>query len=103
MSGHRTHRPCRQYPPRLAAVRRKLDLHTGADLAQLPPLVRIARCGSGKLKYFSFADADIALAGIDASNPNRREQRVYPCPLCQGWHLTSQDRRGRAAAPEDPV
>ena len=102
MSGHRTHGPCRQYPPRLAAVRRKLDLHTGADVAQLPPLVRIARCGSGKLKYFNFADADLALAGIDTSDPNRREQRVYPCPLCQGWHLTSQDRHGRAAT-EYPV
>lgn len=102
MSGHRTNRPCQQYPPRLAAVRRKLDLHTGADLAKLPPLVRIGRCESGKLKYFTFADADLALAGIDTSNLNRREQRVYPCPLCQGWHLTSQDRHGRALSTEDP-
>lgn len=100
MSGHRTHRPCRQYPPRLAAVRRKLDLHTGADLAQLPPLIRSARCVSGKLTYFTFADADLALAGIDTSNPSRREQRVYLCPQCQGWHLTSQERRCRATATE---
>lgn len=103
MSGHRTRRPGRQYPPRLAAVRRKLDLHTGADLAQLQPLVRIARCGSGKLKYFTFADADLALAGIDTANPDRREQRVYPCPLCRGWHLTSQDRRDHVPATEYSV
>ena len=93
MSGHRTHSRCRRYRPRLAAVRRELTWHTGRDLADLPPLVRVARCGSGKLKYFSCADADLALAGIDTTDPQRREQRVHLCRLCQGWHLTSQAER----------
>lgn len=26
-------------------------------------------------------------------NENRRECRVYHCPVCQGWHLTSRPLR----------
>ncbi|MCX4095308.1 hypothetical protein [Nocardia sp. alder85J] len=92
MSSNRQSRQCyRQYRPRQAAVRRELTLHSGADLAGLPPLIRIARCITGKVQYFTAADAELALAGIDHSDPRRREQRVYRCPDCQGWHLTSQD------------
>ncbi|WP_054816423.1 hypothetical protein [Nocardia arizonensis] len=93
MSGNRQFRKCRQYRPRQAAVRRELTLHSGADLACFPPLIRIARCATGKVQYFAAADAELALAGIDRSDPRRREQRVYHCPVCEGWHLTSQDPR----------
>lgn len=24
------------------------------------------------------------------AGPRRREVRVYECPMCQGWHLTSK-------------
>jgi hypothetical protein len=53
---------------------------------------------SGKLKYFSCQDADLALAAIPRDNPNRRECRVYACPMCGGWHLTSQEQRNRRSA-----
>lgn len=82
----------------------ELRLRHGDDLAALPPLIRVARCESGKVRYFSFADADLALAGIDRSRPNRRESRVYPCPLCGGWHLTSQPfRAAGSASPNQPT
>ena len=74
-------------------MRRTLAWQTGADLAELPPLVRVTRCSSGEVQYFSLEDADLALAGIDVSDPKRRECRVYQCPMCQGWHLTGQPPR----------
>lgn len=76
-----------------------LSLRTGADLAELPPLIRRARCRSGKVTYFSIDDAELVLASIDRTDPKRQESRVYRCPLCAGWHLTSQERRSRAAEP----
>lgn len=31
-------------------------------------------------------------------NGRRRERRAYQCPLCSGWHLTSQKQRGGRSA-----
>lgn len=90
----------RRHPRRACRTARRrpqphvaLTLRHGDDLAALPPLIRVARCVSGKVKYFTFADADLALAGIDNRDRDRRESRVYACPLCAGWHLTSQPLR----------
>jgi hypothetical protein len=90
---HRRHRP------RHAIGTRELALHSGADLAGFPPLIRMARCVTGKVGYFAAADAELYLAGIDRDDPRRREQRVYHCRLCDGWHLTSQTLRTPETAP----
>ncbi|WP_146089005.1 hypothetical protein [Nocardia cyriacigeorgica] len=97
MSRTREHRPCRGQArrPRRTERHRELTVRHGAELSELPPLVRVARCRSGKLTYFSFDDADLALAGMDRNDPRRREQRVYLCPICRGWHLTSQELRSQ--------
>lgn len=97
MSRNREHRQCRGHSrrPRRAERHRELTLRHGDELAKLPPLVRVARCQSGKLTYFSFEEADLALAGMDRDDPRRREQRVYLCPICRGWHLTSQQLRSQ--------
>lgn len=95
MSNNRQFRQCR---PRRAAIQRELPLRSGADLAGYPPLIRMARCGTGKVQYFARADAELALVGIDRTDPKRHEQRVYHCPVCDGWHLTSQDRRTTESA-----
>ncbi|WP_186343712.1 hypothetical protein [Streptomyces sp. CFMR 7] len=45
-------------------------------------------CLTGKRRYRNRLDARIALA-----NTRRRdhgEKRVYQCPGCHGWHLTSK-------------
>lgn len=89
MSNHRESRQCRS---RRVAVRRELTLRSGVDLIGYPPLIRMARCSTGKVQYFARVDAELALASIDRTNPTRREQRVYHCPVCDGWHLTSQAR-----------
>ncbi|MEU6831035.1 hypothetical protein ABZ894_20490 [Nocardia beijingensis] len=93
MSTHRHHRRHCHGTRRRPGRHVELTLRHGDDLAALPPLIRLARCESGKLRYFSFADADLALAGIDRTKPGRQESRVYACPLCGGWHLTSQPLR----------
>lgn len=98
-----THRHPRRHchGPRKAGRHVELRLRHGDDLAALPPLIRLARCRTGKLRYFSFADADLALAGVDRSRSHRRENRVYACSLCGGWHLTSQPLRAAGAAAKE--
>ncbi|VFA96622.1 hypothetical protein [Nocardia cyriacigeorgica] len=96
MNRNRERRQCRSHRPHRVRRHRELTLRHGDDLSTLPPLIRVARCASGKLTYFSFDDADLALTGIDRDNPRRREQRVYLCPICRGWHLTSQELRSQA-------
>lgn len=51
------------------------------------------RCTTGKQRYRDRVAALLVLSGIDNINPKRREQRVYRCQLCRGWHLTSQTKR----------
>lgn len=98
----RHHRGCTRNSRR--PTLRPLTLRTGADLQNLPPLVPLSRCpGGGKLRYSSIDDATAALANIDHHNPRRREQRVYLCPFCHGWHLTSQPPRRPAAELAEPI
>lgn len=51
------------------------------------------RCITGKFRYRDRIAAQLALATIDDTDPKRREKRAYRCPLCRGWHLTSQAQR----------
>ena len=58
---------------------------------------RHQKCSTtGKVRYSEKIDAQIALA--NATRPTRRndqnrpkeEKRVFRCPSCHGWHLTSK-------------
>lgn len=51
------------------------------------------RCTTGKHRYRDRIAALLALAGIDNLDPKRRERRAYRCPVCRGWHLTSQTKK----------
>jgi hypothetical protein len=31
---------------------------------------------------------------LNSHNPNRKEKRMYHCPLCKAWHLTSDSPSG---------
>lgn len=51
-------------------------------------------CKTNKKRYPDELTAKIKLVEIRASRElrnrtRRREQRVYRCPFCCGWHLTS--------------
>lgn len=57
------------------------------------------KCPSGKLRYRDHAEAVRALHGAQnarnraaqaGARSNRAERRDYRCPLCHGYHLTSQ-------------
>jgi len=74
---------------------------TSADLYRElhPPKTRCK--ASGKWRYDSERAASIVLAGVRTRaalrNENRRkEQRVYKCRDCHGWHLTSKEDRHAA-------
>jgi len=48
-------------------------------------------CPSDKNRHATEIDAMIALADTQSAlrKAARSERRVYRCPLCAGWHLTS--------------
>jgi hypothetical protein len=50
-----------------------------------------AKCPTGKVRY---RDKTEALHGMSAivqgSGRDRLPTRTYECPMCAGWHLTSQ-------------
>jgi hypothetical protein len=57
-----------------------------------------------KRRFRTELDAKLALARVQQyadSEPNkqkaryRQESRAYRCPICRGWHLTSQKRGER--------
>ena len=53
-----------------------------------------------KIRYRTAAGARLALWRIWVDRylrgrRHRRERRVYACPHCAGWHLTSQAKRPR--------
>lgn len=55
-------------------------------------------CANGKKCYKTKIDAEFALYQCDRSNRlfdnhNRQEKRVYFCPTCKHFHLTSQDKK----------
>ncbi len=50
----------------------------------------------GKIRYRDKIAAQLALASTGSNKHTRREkdeQRVYRCPQCHGWHLTSAKKR----------
>ncbi len=54
-------------------------------------------CQAGKRRYRTPERAQVALVSARAAavlrkGNRRREQRIYRCPFCVGWHLTSQER-----------
>lgn len=58
------------------------------------------QCGRNrKVRYRDELAAMIALANTARPGRSAREEwRTYRCPLCKGWHLTSQPKRqGRAS------
>jgi hypothetical protein len=53
------------------------------------------KCECGKICYKTKIDAQFALYKCEAASRlkndhNRHEQRIYFCPLCQTFHLTSK-------------
>lgn len=51
----------------------------------------MSACLTGKRRYPTKLDAKIALADIlRRDRKQRREQRIYRCPSCNGFHLTSK-------------
>ncbi len=57
-------------------------------------------CVTGKRLWRSKAAAKRALKRVQAERQtaghDRFECAIYECPLCGGWHLTSQTQRSRA-------
>jgi len=56
-------------------------------------LAKKFRCGNGKVGYHSRRRAQIAVSRLEAAS--HREiipHRVYHCPFCRRWHLTSQPK-----------
>lgn len=57
------------------------------------------KCPSGKRRLRTRGDALIALwkcglkAEANLKSERRQEKRAYECPLCGGWHLTSQEMK----------
>lgn len=51
-------------------------------------------CPSRKIRYRDEIGARIALGLIKQKRERRakRERSAYHCPLCAGWHLTSQGK-----------
>lgn len=51
-------------------------------------------CPSGKRRFATeqYARAQLvgALIAKNRGKNQRRETRIYQCPLCEGWHLTSR-------------
>lgn len=43
-----------------------------------------------KVRYSSDAAAQAALKKINPRHALKKPTRVYRCPICSGWHLTSQ-------------
>lgn len=46
-----------------------------------------------KVRYSSDAAAQAALKKINPLHALKKPTRVYKCPVCGGWHLTSQRSR----------
>lgn len=57
--------------------------------------VKFGRGVCGKNRYRSREDAELVLAVARGSHRagvnSRREERIYECHRCQGFHLTSQE------------
>ncbi len=49
---------------------------------------RTRRCPSGKVRYRDHQSAVMVLRNVQGRGGDLA--RAYQCPMCQGWHLTSQ-------------
>ncbi|MFE3759485.1 hypothetical protein ACFXO9_34730 [Nocardia tengchongensis] len=83
----------RQHPLR-SNTRRRVRTHEPADGASAPNLpahlTAVRRCvDGGKIRYPNRREAELMLASMNRTNPQRREKHSYRCPDCAGWHLTS--------------
>ena len=56
-------------------------------------------CPTGKRRYRDRTEAKTVLHGFaELSTREVKPVRVYLCPMCKGWHLTSQpDRHAQLA------
>lgn len=56
-------------------------------------------CPSGKRRLVDEREAKTELVGAilkrNKGSQRRRECRYYECPICKGWHLTSQPKPTR--------
>lgn len=56
----------------------------------------VGYCVTGKRKYRTERDARTALVGAivarNSGKHRRKEVRIYECPVCVHWHLTSAQR-----------
>jgi len=82
-----------------AATQRRKAKRLAAEQrnAATPPQRRRAarrKCPTGKVKYLTEQEARTELVGTvvakNAGRGHRHECRWYACPMCKGWHLTSQ-------------
>lgn len=56
----------------------------------IAPIAAFAMCET-KRRYPSKKMATLAFEGVRRARRNRKKTlRVYCCPICKGWHLTSQ-------------
>lgn len=56
-----------------------------------PGTRRAVSCASGKRRYTDRIAAMLVLAQTQRfGSASRAERRVYQCPDCRGWHLTSR-------------
>lgn len=59
---------------------------------------RSRTCG-GKKRYVTEIEAQMVLLRIQSrSTHDTVPIRVYPCPDCHGWHLTSNPKSGKRSA-----
>ncbi len=72
--------------------RRRDDRH-GLRNLNLPISEFRALCFTGKHRFNSEARA--ILAALKYAERHGKEQRVYRCDECQGWHLTTKRIEGR--------
>ncbi|HSX43790.1 MAG TPA: hypothetical protein VLE69_00615 [Candidatus Saccharimonadales bacterium] len=55
----------------------------------MPTPIEKAACKK-KVRYSTSAAADAALKRINPSHKLNKPTRVYKCPVCAGYHLTSK-------------
>jgi hypothetical protein len=58
----------------------------------MPSSNEIASCKK-KIRFSSDAAAQAARKKINPAKRLKRPYRVYKCPVCFGWHLTSQPKK----------
>lgn len=61
----------------------------------MPPAGPVKNCS--KVSYNSEAHAKRARAAVGRRKRFSSKLRVYECPKCGGWHLTSEEREGERA------